>query len=473
MTQCSTDSLTFQPHQRREVVANFDGLRITSDAGGLLLRELDSKLELTSRVAACFRDHRDPDYIEHSVLELVRQRIFALALGYEDLNDHDRLRDDALLALLAGKDDLTGQQRARERDRGHALAGKSTLNRLELTPPGASSESRYKKITASCSDFSRLFVDLFLDAYQTPPEEIILDFDATDDPLHGHQLGRFFHGYYKQYCYLPLYIFCGEHLLCAQLRPADIDASRGTVEQLQRIVPLIRQRWPEVRIVIRGDSGFCREPIMQWCEENDVQYILGLAKNERLKDMIAAQRVAAKLFYDDTKQAARLFADLRYQTLNSWSCQRRVVAKAEHLSKGENPRFVVTNLEIDQADARTLYEDLYCQRGEMENRIKEQQLCLFADRTSCATMRANQLRLWFSSIAYVLLAALRPHGLNRTDHAKARCDTIRVKLLKIGAQVRVTCRKVWLSLSESYPYRELFGQVWQNLQALPRRPAPA
>lgn len=470
MTQCPEESLHFQPHFRRDVVANFDGLMITSDAGGLLLRELDDKLGLTSRFAAGFTDHRDLELIEHSVLELIKQRAFALALGYEDLNDHDRLRDDPLLALLVGKRDLTGDERPRERDRGHALAGKSTLNRLELTPPGADTDSRYKKITAECSALERFFVDVFLEAHQTPPEEIILDFDATDNPLHGHQLGRFFHGYYKEYCYLPLYVFCGEHLLCAKLRPADIDASRGTVEELQRMVPLIRQRWPGVRIVIRGDSGFCREPIMRWCEDNNVQYILGLAKNSRLVEAIARERLAARMFYRDSGEPARLFAELRYQTLTSWSRERRVVAKAEHLAKGENPRFVVTNLTVEEADARTLYEDRYCLRGEMENRIKEQQLCLFADRTSCATMRANQLRLWFSSLAYVLLAALRRHGLRETDQERARCDTIRLKLLKMGAQVRVTCRRVWLSLSEAYPYRELFTEVWKNLRDL--RPPP-
>jgi hypothetical protein len=451
-------------------VARFDGLMITSDAGGLLLRELDDKLSLTARFAAGFTDHRDPGLIEHSVLELIKQRVFALALGYEDLNDHDRLRDDPLLALLVGKRDLSGDDRSRERDRGHPLAGKSTLNRLELTPPGADADSRYKKITADCRTLERFFVDVFLDAHETPPAEIVLDFDATDDPLHGHQLGRFFHGYYKEYCYLPLYVFCGDHLLCAKLRPADIDASRGTVEELQRLVPLIRQRWPEVQIVIRGDSGFCREPIMHWCEENGVKYILGLAKNSRLVEAIAWERLAARLFYRDSGEPARLFAELRYQTRTSWSRERRVVAKAEHLAKGENPRFVVTNLTVEEADARTLYEDHYCLRGEMENRIKEQQLCLFADRTSCATMRANQLRLWFSSLAYVLLDALRRQGLRETDIQRARCDTIRLRVLKIGAQVRVTCRKVWLSLSEAYPYRELFIQVWNNIRQL--RPPP-
>jgi hypothetical protein len=425
---------------------------------------------LLSRFAAGFTDHRDPDLIEHSALELVKQRVFGLALGYEDLNDHDRLRNDPLLALLVGKRDLTGEDRLRQRDRGHALAGKSTLNRLELTPVGADAESRYKKITADCGSLERFFVDVFLDAHETPPEEIVLDFDATDDPLHGHQLGRFFHGYYKEYCYLPLYVFCGDHLLVAKLRPADIDASAGTVAELQRLVTHLRERWPQVRIVIRGDGGFCREAIMRWCEDHGVDYLLGLARNPRLTEAIVRERVAAGLFYRDSGEPARLFAELRYQTRTSWSRERRVVAKAEHLAKGENPRFVVTSLTVEQADARTLYEDRYCARGEMENRIKEQQLCLFADRTSCATMRANQLRLWFSSLAYVLLAALRHYGLQETDSVRARCDTIRLRLLKVGAQVRVTCRKVWVSLSEAYPDRELFIRVWRNLRAL--RPPP-
>ena len=472
MTECIAAEFDFQPLRRRDVIGRFDGGAITSDAGGLLLRELEAKTGLLRRFADCFTDHRDPELIEHSVLELVAQRVFGLCLGYEDLNDHDELRHDPLLAVLVGKADPTGNDRVRTRDKGKALAGKSTLNRLELTPPGADAGSRYKKIVAGCADIERFFVDAFLDAHVEPPEEIVLDFDATDDPLHGHQLGRFFHGYYKNYCYLPLYVFCGQHLLCAKLRPADIDGAAGTVGELQRIVAQIRERWPEVRIVIRGDSGFCREPIMDWCEKHGVDFLLGLAKNNRLKAEIVAEMQRAITAFEQTGAAARVFKDFAYQTCDSWSRPRRVVGKAEYLAKGENPRFVVTSLPRDEIAARPLYEEKYCARGEMENRIKEQQLFLFADRTSCETMRANQLRLWFSSVAYVLLQTLRDVGLRGTELDRAQCDTIRLKVLKIGAQVRVTFRKVWVALAECYPWRSLFAQVWANLRRLPPRPVP-
>jgi hypothetical protein len=400
---------------------------------------------------------------EFTVKELLAQRIFALALGYEDLNDHDELRNDSLLAVMVGKKDPSGKDRIRKRDKGKPLAGKSTLNRLELTPVRANKRSRYKKITVTHRVVDAFFTDIFLQSYDKPPSTIVLDLDATDDPIHGHQLGRFFHGYYKNYCFLPLYIFCGEHLLCARLRPSDIDASAGSVKELDRIVRQIRSEWPDVRIIIRGDSGFCRDPIMSWCELNDVDYVLGLAKNERLKKEIVREMQQAKELYEQSSQAARVYKDFAYQTLESWSKARRVVGKAEYLPKGENPRFVVTSLSRGEFDARTLYEQQYCARGEMENRIKEQQLCLFADRTSAATMRANQLRLWFSSVAYTLLNALRRLGLKGTELARARCDTIRLKLLKIGAQIKVTVRKVWVCLSESYPYREIFRQVHENL----------
>ena len=465
-TQCKPQALLFQTQSKREVVARFDGGNICSDAGGLLLRQTEKATGIIGKFAACFTDHRDSDLIEHTLEELVAQRIYALALGYEDLNDHDELRNDPLLAVLVGKNDPTGKDRLRDRDKGKALAGKSTLNRLELTPVGANKNSRYKKITVDRHAVDEFFTQVFLDSHSQAPSEIILDLDATDDPLHGHQAGRFFHGYYKNYCYLPLYIFCGEHLLCARLRPSDIDASAGSVKELDRIVSSIRVRWPDTRIIIRGDSGFCREHIMLWCELNNVDYVLGLAKNERLKREISAELEQAKTTFDQTNQSARVFKDFEYQTLKSWSRSRRVVGKAEYLEKGENPRFVVTSLSPERIDARTLYEQLYCARGDMENRIKEQQLWLFADRTSCATMRANQLRLWFSSVAYTLMQALRRLGLKGTKLAKAQCGTIRLKLLKIGAQVRVTVRKVWVSLSESYPYRQLFRQVYENLAGL-------
>jgi hypothetical protein len=464
MTECNAHEFDFQALGSRNVTARFDGGAITSDAGGLLLREVEAKTGVLRRFAACFTDHRDPERVEHTVGELLAQRVFALALGYEDLNDHDTLRHDPLLAVLVGKADPTGQDRRRREDRGKSLAGKSTLNRLELTPVGADEKSRYKKVVARHRDIENFFVEMFLSLHPVPPKEIVLDFDATDDPIHGHQLGRFFHGYYDGYCYLPLYIFCGGHLLCAKLRPADIDGAAGSVKQLAKIVERIRLAWPKMRIIVRGDSGFCRENLMRWCEENHVDYVLGLARNARLQRILGKELHEAKLQFEATGQASRVFKDFTYQTQKSWSRERRVVGKAEHLSKGSNPRFIVTSLSAEEFDARTLYEDVYCARGEMENRIKEQQMCLFADRTSCATMRANQLRLWLSSAAYTLLMALRQFGLQGTEMATARCDTIRLKLLKLGALVRTTVRRVWISLSESCPYQRVFAQVYENLR---------
>ena len=468
-TQCNAAYLDFPMLGRREIVADFDGGDITSDGGALLLRKTEQLTAIIRQFAACFTDHRDPDLIEHTVEELVAQRVYGLALGSEDLNDHDDLRCDPLLAAVVGKRDPTGQTRRRRRDRGKALAGKSTLNRLELTPVVADSNSRYKKISCNTREVERRLVVLFLQAHDRPPERIVWDLDATDDPVHGHQLGRFFHGYYKNYCYLPLYIFCGDHLLCARLRPSDIDASAGALKQLQRIVAQIREAWPGVKITIRADSGFCRDPMMTWCEANDVDYVLGLAQNKRLLALITAEQEQARLEFERTKEPARMFAELQYRTLDSWSRERRVVAKAEHLAKGANPRFVVTSLSPAQRPAQPLYEEDYCGRGEAENRIKEQQLHLFADRTSARTMRANQIRLFFSSIAYVLLNALRRLGLAGTDLACAQCQTIRLKLLKIGALVRVTARKVWVHLASSCPYAEVFRRVHANLAGLSPR----
>jgi len=470
MTECNRSASQLQPLGRREVVADFDGGTISSDGGAVLLRELEQRTGIIRRFAECFTDHRDPELIEHTVYELVAQRVFGLALGYEDLNDHDALRLDPLMAVMVGKTDPTGADRSRERDKGKALAGKSTLNRLELTPPGADESSRYKKIVASCSEIAPVFVRLFIASHATPPERIVLDLDATDDRVHGQQLGRFYHGYYKDYCFLPLYIFCGEHLLCSSLRPANIDASAGSVDQLKWIVAAIRAAWPRVKIVIRGDSGFCRDPIMAWCEGEGVDYVLGLAQNKRLNAMLAPEMQRAREQFEKAGTAARVFKDFEYQTLDSWTRARRTVGKAEHLSGGANPRFIVTSLSREAFHAATLYEKEYCGRGEMENRIKEQQLYLFADRTSAHTMRANQLRLWFSSIAYTLLAALRRNALAGTELASARCDTIRLKLLKIGARVRVTVRKVWLSLSEACPHRAVFQQVMANIARMTRTP---
>ena len=471
-TECSQLAFDFQPLAARQVVADFEGGTITSDAGGLLLREVEARTGLLAKLARCFDDYRDEELIEHSVTDLIKQRVFALALGYEDLNDHDQLRADPLLATLVGKRDVTGAERLDRRDQGKPLAGKSTLNRLELTPARASIKSRYKKIVARQNAIAAWFVDAFLQLNPQPPEEIVLDLDATDDPLHGEQAGRFFHGYYKSYCYLPLYIFCGEHLLLAKLRPSNIDAAAGSVKQVAWIVAQIRARWPNVRIILRGDSGFCRDNLMSWCEENRVDYVFGLAKNKRLVKIIGRELHLAQQEFQTTGQAARQFQDFEYRTQNSWSRARRVVGKAEHLAKGSNPRFVVTSLSAERFATRALYEDLYCARGEMENRIKEQQLYLFADRTSCRTMRANQLRLWLSSAAYVLMQALRQHGLKGTPLAAARCDTIRLKLLKIGAIVRVSVRRVWFSLAQSYPYQAIFRQVFDNLRRW-LLPAPA
>lgn len=467
-TECTANQMEFHAFGRRDVVGKFDGGMISTDGGGLLLRETEKRTAILQRLAQQFTDYRDSERIEHSVHELVAQRVLGIALGYEDLNDHDALCRDSLLAVLVGKADPLGCGRIREKDRGKPLASSSTLNRLELTRPDATETSRYKKIVADPAGMDRLLVDVFLDSYIAPPERIWLDLDATDDPLHGDQEGRFFHGYYRHYCYLPLYIFSGDHLLCARLRPSNIDGAAGSVEELTRIVDQIRERWPATEIVIRGDSGFCRDAIMSWCEQRvGVHYVLGLAKNARLKRALGKAMQDAKEHYHQTGQATRRFTEFSYRTRKSWSCSRRVIGKAEHLSKGANPRFVVTSLPQQEVDAQPLYERLYCARGDMENRIKEQQQDLFADRTSTATLRANQTRLYFSSFAYVLLCALRRLGLSGTEMARSQCGTIRLKLLKVGAQLRISVRKVWLSFSESYPYAGLFQQVLARLQAIP------
>jgi Transposase DDE domain group 1 len=455
-TECNQFVLGFHPLKQRKIRAQFDGGAISSDGGGLLLREVEKRIGILHQFAACFTDYRNADLIEHTVQELVAQRVYGLALGYEDLNDHEELRNDPLLAVLVEKTDPSQE----------ILAGKSTLNRLELTGKTASRKERYKKIVLDHGAVDRLLVQVFLEAHPEVPQEIILDLDATDDPLHGKQEGRFFHGYYGHYCYLPLYIFCGEFLLCARLRSSNIDASAGSVAELKRIVAQIRSVWSGVRIVVRGDSGFCREELMAWCEAEGVDYLLGLAKNERLKAEIEKEMGAAKAQHQETGRAARLFKELLYQTRKSWSRARRVVAKAEYLEKGENPRFVVTSLSREAWPAQALYEEQYCARGDMENRIKEQ-LMLFSDRTSTHYLRSNQLRLYFSSLAYVLLQMLRRLGLEGTELAKAQCSTIRLKLLKIGALIRISVRKVWVSLAGGYPYVTLFRQVHEKLCAIP------
>jgi hypothetical protein len=459
----------------RDLVWRFDGGDITSDGGVLALRKLEERLGIVRRFAACFEDYRSATRIEHPLLDLITQRVFGLALGYEDLNDHDELRRDPMLAVALNKDDIKGEQRRRAQDRGKALAGKSTLNRLELTAPDYDGSPRQKesdkpetkKIVADPESIDALLVELFLEADQPTPDQIVLDLDATDDRLYGQQEGRFYHGYYRDYCYLPLYVFCGEHLLCARLRRSNIDASADSVQELEPVVARIRQRWPAVKIWLRGDCGFCREELMNWCERQGIGYIFGLAQNARLKKQIEPEMAQAQERYQETQAPARVFSEFFYSTHDTWSRQRRVVAKAEHLEKGANPRFVVTSLSAEQMPAQQLYEEIYCARGECpENRIKEQQLDLFADRTSTGKMWSNQLRLYFSSIAYVLLQTLRRLALAGTELEKAQCGTIRLKLLKIGAQIRVTVRKVWVSLAESYPYATLFARVLASLEAL-------
>jgi len=459
MTECNQISFRFAPHFSRKVQADFAGGQISSDGGALLLRETERCVDVIGRFTACFRDQRHPSFITHEVRELVSQRVYSLALGYEDLNDQESLRHDPLLGLLAGKRKV-GEE---------PLAGKSTLNRLELTEKnGEQGKDRYKKIFCDSEAVDRLLVDLFLESCEPTPACMVLDLDVTDLPLHGHQEGRFFHGYYDNYCYLPLYIFCGEHLLCVRLRTADQDASAGCVEELKRVVQQIRQRWPSTLIIVRADSGFCREELMHWCEEQKgVEYVLGFARNPKLREILEPQMAEAKRQWEQTSKPARVFTEFLYQTVSgSWSRQRRVIAKAEHLEGKENPRFVVTSLAAEAWPAQNLYEELYCARGDMENRIKEQ-LSLFADRVSSETMRANQVRMYFSAMAYALLQALRRLGLKGTNLAQAQCSTIRLKLLKIGVLIRISVRRIHLLLASGYPHQELFARIYRQLQALP------
>jgi hypothetical protein len=453
MTECNQSGFEFEVCGSREIIARFDGGTISSDGGAFLLRQTDKRLNLLSRMAECFLDGRNQDLVEHSVLEMISQRIYGLALGYEDLNDHDQLRKDPVFAILAGRAEMA-----------EPLAGKSTLNRMEL---GAGTKDRYKKITFWKDGLDELLVKVFIESHQNPPSEIILDVDTTDLPLHGKQEGRFFHGYYDHYCYLPLYIFCGEQVLCARLREANQDASAGSLQEIQRIVMQIKTAWPAVKIILRGDSGFCRNALMSWCEENGVDFVFGLARNQRLRKIIGAEMQEATEQWKQTGKPARVFSEFNYQTKKTkkggWDRERRVAAKAEQLDGKENPRFVVTSLKKEDWAAPALYEKLYCARGDMENRIKEQ-FSLFADRVSTETMRANQMRLYLSTMAYVLMSGLRRLGLKATELAEAQVSTIRTKLLKIGAQIRVSVRKVWVSMASSYPWQDLYQQVWANLR---------
>lgn len=601
-TQCNESRIEFHGLGDRIVTADFEGGNIVSDGGVTLLAEVDRMFDVLQRYAACFTDHREQEQIEHPVLDLVRQRIYGLCLGYEDLNDHDLLRADPLIAACVGKQDLEGQQRRREADRGKPMAGKSTLNRLELSQAGADPDSPYCKVVADLDAMANLLVDLFLDAHTEPLEEITLDIDPTNLELFGDQLGRHFQKHYDGYCYLPQYVFCGEFLLAAQLRPGDVGAMSGALPLLQKIATRIRQRWPDVRIIVRGDGHFSDDRLMSWCEATPgLEFIVGMPSNPRLmKEVQEAQRQMAAEFAAASESAEetgqqqeppRTFVELDYRTLDSWSRSRRVVAKVEHLpgntgdsvsasavaaaeksavkaeqrvaearsaaataairadeqqqradrlaslattmteaasgnhgerakslrasakstrkqaqraemlarkeqraaATGErrvealqaqaataqtaadwltkqarwegksNVRFVVLSRSAEELDGRTAYEDGYCPRGDAENRIKEQKY-LFAGSLPCEQMRANQIRLYQCSFAYMLCLLLRRFGLAGTEMSQAQCPTIRTRLFKIGSLIRVTTRRVWVHFSSSYPYRELLAQVLSNLR---------
>ena len=456
-TECTPKRFEFEAVERRAVVAGFDGGDITSNAGALLLGQVNRGLGLVRRFAQCFSDRRDPRYVEHRVETLVGQRIFGLVLGYEDLNDHDELRKDPTFAVLAGKLNPVLRSDC------EALAGKSTLNRLEHTPKRQG--SKYHKIDCDGAQVDALLVELFLEAHERAPREIVLDLDTTDIPLYGGQEGRFFHGYYDEYCYLPLYVFCGRHLLLARQRRANVAGSDGAVEEMARIFAQIRRKWRRVRIILRADSGFSNDALMRWCEGNGVDYVFGLARNSRLEAALGEQLAAAKRLCLISGKPARVFRDFQYRTIDSWSRARRVIGKAEHTLDGANPRFVVTSLKRSRLayDARALYEDLYCARGEAENRIGEQ-FELFADRASSATMPANQLRMWFSAMAYVLVDTLRRVGLRHTQFADAAVQTIRLKLLKLGAQVRTSVRRIHFALASGCPNKVEFELAYLYLQ---------
>lgn len=440
-TDCTTKSISLSSLRRQKLLLEFDGGRITSDAGALLLREADRRLKLVRRISGCIPDPRDPDLIEHHQRTLLSQRVMGIACGWEDLNDHQTLRDDPLWQILTN----------RGVDAQKPLASPSTLCRLE---------NRVSRKT--CARLSSLMVDLFIESYREQPKELILDFDATNDPVHGHQEGRFFHGYYDEYCFLPLYVFCGSRLLCAYLRPSDRGASHHAWAILSLLVKRIRQAWPQVRIIFRGDSGFCRWRMMRWCDRHRVDYILGLARNPVLEKIASPLMQEAQRQHEQMGVKQRFFAWSEYGA-ETWDCKRRVIMKAEHTDEGPNPRFVVTNL---PGDAQGLYDHLYCARGQAENYIKEQQLGLFADRTSCHDFKANQFRVLLSGFAYILIDHLRRTVLGGTELATAQVDTIRLKLFKIGAVVKTSVRRLVLHLSSAYPLQALFKLVCQRLGGL-------
>lgn len=464
-TDCTAKRIDFGRIGRREIVADFQGGRLSSDGGALLLRLAEERTGLVRRfVEACMVDYRAPDLIEHSVYDLVLQRVVGLALGYEDLNDHDALMTDPLIAAALGRADPTGARRRRQADKGKPLASSSTLNRLELTPENPVVE-RYKRIDLDPELADDYFVDYFVACQRQRdprPAELVLDLDPSDVELHGQQEGRYFHGYYREYCYLPLYAFCGDYHLAVRIQTADGDPARSTVEVLERIVGKLRAAFPETRLILRADSGFSRDEIYAWCEAHGVDYVIGIAQNRRLVETVADELELARVLHEKSGKSERVFASFEYRTKDSWSRARRVVAKAEHLVGKSNPRFVVTSL---AEDARVVYEDRYCPRGEAENRIKEEQLYLFGKRASAGWMRANQNRFYFSALAYLLILAVRTLGLQGTDHAKARADSIRLQLFKVAASVDVTARKVWVRLSSHCPYEALFRRACAAIRA--------
>jgi len=438
LTDCNSRSIAFTPLGRRQLLAQFDGGQISSDAGALLLREVAGRSKLFERMAGCIPDPREPAMVEHDQQTMLAQRVLGIACGWEDLIDHHGLRVDPLMQVASERD----------ADESRPLASPATLCRLE---------NRVDR--KACVALSKLLVERFIESFDSPPQELVLDFDATDDPIHGGQEGRFFHGYYDGYCYLPLYVFCGEKLLVSYLRPSNIDAAKHSRAILKLLADRLRQAWPGVRIVFRGDSGFCRWRLMRWCDRHDVGYVIGLARNKVLERMAEPFMREAKQQYEQTKHKQRIFTELTYAA-GTWDKPRRVIHKAEHNGQGDNPRFIVTNL---THPPQPLYDQVYCARGEMENRIKEQQLGLFAGRTSCHKFVANQFRLLLSSFAYTLIEMLRRTALAGTELARAQATTIRTKLLKIGAVVAISVRRIVLRLSSGYPLKELFEQTARRL----------
>ena len=480
-TECNDQGFLFQELASRKIVVDFAGGYLSSDGGGVFLRELEVRSGLLRELSECFIDRRDQRFVEHSVQSLISQRVNGLVLGYEDLNDHDELRRDPLHGLIAGKSDPLGQDRILERDKGKALAAHSTLNRLELSAELV--DNRYHKIQPQAEKIEALLIRRGVKAIPRKVREIVLDFDATDDPLHGAQEGAFFHGFYRQYCYLPLYCFCGNIPLLAKLRDCKRDASEGTVEALGEILPAIRKRFGrKVRIIVRGDASFARDPIMSWCEAEGLFYCFGLARNDRLQAQLEGefQRLQEQVNQGALQAPCRSFVQFDYATLQSWSRPRRVIGKAEILPKGNNPRFIVTNLPAEgfKGDARAftpaaLYENIYCARGDMENRIKEQQLDLFADRTSTHWMASNQLRLWFSAFAHLLVSTLRAWVLRGTELEHASIGQIRLRLFKIAASFKISVRRIHIELCSAYPLKGLFAQIHHRFRSLAVEPALA